>query len=45
MSEEERLEKGMQMRNEERNMIMKTAAQFNDTTVKENMVTSAGETK
>lgn len=43
MSEEERLEKGMQMSNEERNMIMKVAAQFNDTTVNENMVTSAGE--
>ena len=43
MSEKERLEKGMQMSNEERNMIMKAAAQFNDTTVNENMVTSAGE--
>ncbi len=39
MSEEERIEKGQQMSNEERDMIMKTAAQTNDTTVNDNMAT------
>src|ERR687896_1742277 len=39
MSEEERIEKGQQMSNEERDMIMKTAAQTNGTTVNDNMAT------
>jgi hypothetical protein len=39
MSEEERIEKGQQMSNEERDMIMKAAAQTNGTTVNDNMAT------
>ena len=39
MSAEERIEKGQQMSNEERDMIMKTAAQTNGTTVNDNMAT------
>ena len=39
MSEEERIEKGQQMSNEERDMIMKTAAQTNGTAVNDNMAT------
>src|SRR5918999_2272190 len=39
MSEEERIEKEQQMSNEERDMIMKTAAQTNGTTVNDNMAT------
>jgi Electron transfer DM13 len=39
MSEEERIEKGQQMSNEERDTIMKAAAQTNGTTVNENMTT------
>jgi hypothetical protein len=39
MSEEERIEKGQQMSNEERDMIMKTAAQRNGSTVNDNMAT------
>lgn len=39
MSEEERIEKGQQMSNEERDMIMKTAAQTNGTTINDNMAT------
>src|SRR5918996_2821368 len=39
MTEEERIEKGQQMSNEERDMIMKAAAQTNGTTVNDNMAT------
>ncbi len=39
MSEEERIEKGQQMSNEERDMIMKASAQTNGTTVNDNMAT------
>ena len=39
MSEEERMEKGQQMSIEERDMIMKGAAQINGTTVNEEMTT------
>src|SRR5918999_143885 len=39
MSEEERIEKGQQMSNEERDMIMKAAAQTNGPTVNDNMAT------
>ena len=39
MTEEERIEKGQQMSNEERDMIMKAAAQTNGTTVNEEMTT------
>lgn len=39
MTEEERIEEGQQMSNEERDMIMKAAAQTNDTTVNEEMTT------
>ncbi len=39
MSEEERIEKGQQMSNEERDMIMKAAAQTNGTTVNDSMAT------
>jgi hypothetical protein len=44
MTEEERIEKGQQMSNEERDMIMKAAAQTNITTVNEEMTTSGKET-
>jgi Electron transfer DM13 len=40
MNEEERIEKGQQMSNEERDMIMKAAAQSNGTTVNEEMTTT-----
>src|SRR5919108_1351060 len=43
MSEEERMEKGQQMSIEERDMIMKGAAQSNGTTVNEEMTTISGE--
>jgi hypothetical protein len=39
MSEEERIEKGQQMSNEEKDMIMKAAAQTNGTAVNDNMAT------
>jgi Electron transfer DM13 len=39
MNEEERIEKGQQMSNEERDMIMRAAAQTNGTTVNEEMTT------
>ena len=39
LSEEERIEKGQQMSSEERDMIMRAAAQTNDTTINENMTT------
>jgi hypothetical protein len=39
MSEEERIERGQQMSNKERDMIMKAAAQINGTTVNEKMTT------
>jgi hypothetical protein len=39
MSEEERIEKGQQMSNEERDMIMKAAAQTNGTILNDNMAT------
>ncbi len=39
MSEEERIERGQQMSNEERDMIMKAAAQTNGSTVNEEMTT------
>lgn len=39
MTEEERIEEGQQMSNEERDMIMKAAAQTNGTTVNEKMTT------
>jgi hypothetical protein len=39
LSEGERIEKGQQMSSEERDMIMKAAAQTNDTTINENMTT------
>jgi hypothetical protein len=42
MSEEERVEKGQQMSIEERDMIMKGAAQSNGTTVNEEMTTISG---
>jgi hypothetical protein len=42
MSEEERMEKGQQMSIEERDMIMKGAAQSNGTTVNEEMTTISG---
>ncbi|MDQ3853293.1 MAG: DM13 domain-containing protein [Thermoproteota archaeon] len=44
MTEEERIEKGQQMSNEERDMIMKAAAQTNGTTVNEQMTTIGEET-
>ena len=44
MTEEERIEKGQQMSNEERDMIMKAAAQTNGTTVNEEMTTIGEET-
>jgi hypothetical protein len=44
MTEEERIEKGQQMSNEERDMIMKAAAQTNITTVNEEMTSSGKET-
>lgn len=44
MSEQERKEKGHQMGNEERDMIMIGAAQTNDTTVNEEMTTIGQET-
>lgn len=44
MSEQERLEKGQQMSNEERDMIMKAAAQTNGITVNEEMTTIGEET-
>jgi hypothetical protein len=44
MNEEERIEKGQQMSNEERDMIMKAAAQSNGTTVNEEMTTTGEET-
>jgi len=43
-TEEERIEKGQQMSNEERDMIMKAAAQTNGTTVNEEMTTIGEET-
>jgi Electron transfer DM13 len=43
MSEEERIEKGQQMSIEERDMIMKGAAQTNGSTVNEEMTTTGGE--
>jgi hypothetical protein len=42
MSEEERIEKGQQMSIEERDMVMKGAAQTNGTTVNEEMTTISG---
>ena len=42
MTEEERIEKGQQMSNEERDMIMKAAAQTNGTTINEQMSTTIG---
>ncbi len=39
MTEEERIEKGQQMSNEEKDMIMKAAAQTNGTAVNDNMAT------
>ena len=42
MSEEERMEKGRQMSNQQRVMIMRAAAQTNGTTVNEEMTTTAG---
>jgi hypothetical protein len=44
MTEEERIGKGHQMSNEERDMIMKAAAQTNGTTVNEEMTTIGEET-
>jgi hypothetical protein len=44
MTEEERIEKGQQMSNEERDMIMKAAAQTNGTTINEEMTTIGEET-
>jgi hypothetical protein len=44
MTEEERIEKGQQMSNEEREMIMKAAAQTNGTIVNEEMNTTGEET-
>ncbi len=44
MSEEERIERGQQMSNEERDMIMKVAAQTNGSTVNEEMTTIGEET-
>jgi hypothetical protein len=44
MSEEERIERGSQMGNEERDMIMKAVAQTNGTTVNEEMTTIGQET-
>lgn len=44
MTEEERIEKGQQMSNEERDTIMKAAAQINGTTVNEEMTTIGEET-
>ena len=43
MSEQERKERGHQMRNEERDMIMIGAAQTNGTTVNEEMTTTIGQ--
>lgn len=43
MSEEERMEKGHQMSNQQRDMIMRAAAQMNGTTVNEEMTTTVGE--
>lgn len=40
LSEEERMEKGHQMSNQERDTIMRAAAQTNDTTVNEDMTTT-----
>jgi hypothetical protein len=42
MSEEERMEKGHQMSNQQRAMIMRAAAQMNGTIVNEEMTTTAG---
>jgi Electron transfer DM13 len=42
MSEEERMEKGHQMSNQQRDMIMRAAAQTNGTTINEEMTTTAG---
>jgi hypothetical protein len=42
MTEEERIEKGQQMSIEERDIIMKGAAQTNDSTVNEAMTTTGG---
>jgi hypothetical protein len=44
MTEEERIEKGQQLSNEEREMIMKAAAQTNGTIVNEEMNTTGEET-
>lgn len=44
MTEEERIEKGQQMSNEKRDMIMKAVAQTNGTTVNEEMTTIGEET-
>jgi hypothetical protein len=44
MTEEERIEKGQQMNKEQRDMIMKAAAQTNGTTVNEQMSTIGEET-
>jgi Electron transfer DM13 len=44
MTEEERIEKGQQMSNEERDMIMKAAAHSNGTTVNEEMSRTGEET-
>src|SRR5215208_4101321 len=44
MSEEARIEKGQQMSNEEREMIMRAAAQSNGTYVHEKMTTTGQET-
>jgi hypothetical protein len=41
MTEEERIEKGQQMSNEERNRIMKAAAQTNSTIVNEEILPKA----
>ncbi len=43
MSEEERIQKGHQMSSQERDMIMKVAAQTNDTSVNEEMTPADGE--
>ena len=43
MSEEERIQKGHQMSSQERDTIMKVAAQINDTSVNEEMTTAEGE--
>jgi uncharacterized protein (DUF1778 family) len=43
MSEQERIEKGQRMSNEERDMIMRAAAETNGTTVNEQMTTTGEE--